>query len=395
MQQVPAEEIRRHVSRFQRALQRESIDSALMLQGADMFYLSGTVQDGVLCVPAAGEPVLFVRRSFQRAEADVAYGKVVSFSRFSQLKTGIAEAGVNVGSRVGVEMDVLPVTTFQRLEKPLASVEFVDVSGLILACRAEKTEYEIEMLRKAGEIACRTFEQIPELIEEDMAEFELAAEIERAARMNGHPGAVRFRKWNANVMTIAVSSGKNACVPNFFDGPVGSPGISPAVPVGAGTKRIARNEPIIIDTVFASGGYCVDITRVFAIGQLDNRLLAAHALARRIIRQTEKRLTQGAMASDIYNEAAKTAQDSPFAAGFMGVGDGKVSFLGHGVGLEVDEMPVLAPQFQQPLQTSNVLAVEPKFFFEKLGGVGVENTYVVSRQRCENLTPVSEEIIIM
>ncbi len=395
MHKVPREEVQTHVARFQDAMKEHAIDAALILQGADMFYLSGTVQDAVLCVPAEGEPAIFVRRCFSRAKSDVTFGRVVQFSRFSELPALIGAAGIDLGSTVGVETDVLPVATMNRIKKALPKPGYVDASRLILACRSQKTEYEKDMLRSAGKIACEVFEQIPTMISPGMAELELAAEVARAARLAGHQGAFRIRRWIADSCTDPVVSGANACLTTFFDGPVGSPGVCRAIPIGAGTKKIEPGEPIMIDFVFGYEGYHADVTRVFSIGDVDGSLKQAHNVAIEVIRMVESMLRSGVIASKIYHEALAIVEASPFADSFMGVPGNQVRFIGHGIGLEVDEMPVIAPRFDQEIRESNVFAVEPKFFLERLGGVGLENTYIVGEDCCENISPLPQEIVVV
>jgi Xaa-Pro aminopeptidase len=77
----------------------------------------------------------------------------------------------------------------------------------------------------------------------------------------------------------------------------------------------------------------------------------------------------------------------------MGIGDSQVRFVGHGVGLELDELPVLATGFDIPLEPGMTIAIEPKFFFPERGGVGIENTYLVTETGFENLTVFPEEIV--
>ncbi|MBN1593624.1 MAG: aminopeptidase P family protein [Candidatus Coatesbacteria bacterium] len=399
MHKVPKEEVQTHVNRLQEAMKEHGIDAAFILQGADMFYLSGTVQDGVLCVPAEGEPALFVRRCIDRAKSDVTYGRIFPFERFSALPNLIKEASIDIGSKVGIEMDVLPVAVMNRIEKTFIKagkdLQYSDISPLILDCRSRKTEYEKEMLRRAGKIACDVFAKVPEMIRPGMQELELASDMMKAARLAGHQGAFRIRRWIANSFTDHVVSGTNACLTTFFDGPVGSPGVCPALPIGAGTKKIEPHEPIMIDFVFGCEGYHVDVTRVFSIGEPDQSLKEAYGVAIQIVRKVESMLKQGTVASKVYDEALAIAESSRYADSFMGVPGNQVKFIGHGIGLEVDEMPVLAPRFDHELAASNVLAVEPKFFLPGIGGAGLENTYIVGEDACENITPIPEEFLVL
>jgi len=244
-------------------------------------------------------------------------------------------------------------------------------------------------------VASSVFHKIPEMLTPGMPEFELAAEIQREARLAGHQGAFRVRKWTATALIDAIASGTSACMPTFFDGPVGGQGVSAAMPVGSGAKAIATGEPVIVDLVIALDGYHVDTTRVFALGGLDRKLREAHQLAVAILKELESMLKPEVNACDLYEKALSMASDSPFADCFMGIPGENVSFVGHGIGLEVDEIPALSPRSKAKLAASNVLAIEPKFFLKDLGGVGVENTYIVGEDGPESLTPFSCEIVVV
>jgi len=149
----------------------------------------------------------------------------------------------------------------------------------------------------------------------------------------------------------------------------------------------------MVDFVFGFEGYHVDITRVFSIGEVRGSLRDAHDAAIQIVRKVESMLKVGTIASEIYAEALAIANGSPFGDSFMGVPGNQVKFVGHGIGLEVDETPVIAQGFDEQIRESNVLAVEPKFFLEGLGGAGLENTYIVGKDGGENISPLPEAIL--
>jgi Xaa-Pro aminopeptidase len=105
-------------------------------------------------------------------------------------------------------------------------------------------------------------------------------------------------------------------------------------------------------------------------------------------------LRPGAVPSALYAAAEEMATAAGLAEHFMGAGGERVRFLGHGVGMEIDELPILAPGFDQPLEEGNVVAIEPKFVFPGRGAVGIENMYAVTASGFETLTTAPEELIV-
>ena len=201
-----------------------------------------------------------------------------------------------------------------------------------------------------------------------------------------------MHKWNSDFHYGAVSSGPTALHPHAFDGPVGTRGLYAAVPQGAGSRIIGRNEPVVIDFVSGYSGYNVDETRVFSLGPVHERLAEAHEFALTVLRRIEDHLSPGTLASAIYEEVATDVNDHALAPYFMGHGDNRVRFLGHGVGLELDEWPVIAPKFDVSLEPGMTIAIEPKVFLPDLGGAGVENTYLITEEGFEKLTTNDESI---
>jgi Xaa-Pro aminopeptidase len=256
-----------------------------------------------------------------------------------------------------------------------------------------KSPYEISRMRKAADQLNRMFDQVPQLLREGMRELDLSAELEAVIRKLGHQGAMRMHKWNSDHYYGPVSSGSSASYPHAFDGPVGMQGLYAAVPQGPSTRPISSHEPVMIDFVSGYSGYQADETRVFSLGRLDDRLIEAHEFALTILRRIEEHLTPGALCSEIYEAITTEISDHPLAPYFMGHGDNRVRFLGHGVGLELDELPVIAPRFEVALEPGMTVAIEPKVFLPELGGVGLENTYLITEDGFEKLTTNEEAIV--
>jgi Xaa-Pro aminopeptidase len=156
-----------------------------------------------------------------------------------------------------------------------------------------------------------------------------------------------------------------------------------------------RGLPILVDFVGACGGYLADRTRVFSIGDPPREARDAHDACRTILRAIESMLRPGAIPSAIHARAHGLAGETRWAHGFMGWSTNRVGFVGHGIGLDLDELPVLAPRFDAPLVPGHVLAIEPKMFLAGVGGVGVENTYLITEDGARNLTPGPEEIRVV
>ncbi len=390
---TPSEEVERRVARFQGLLREEGFDGALLRHPVDLFYFSGTAQNGYLWIPPEGEPALWVQRSLERARRESPLEAIRPYPGLRALADRVA---AGKGARIGMEMDVLPAGEFLRLQQHLADAELKDATALIRTVRQTKSAFELDFMRKAARLHAEVFAEIPAMIRESRTELDLSARIEFALRRRGHQGLLRLRRWNQDLHYGPVVSGASACSPTPFDGPVGGLGLYPALPQGAGRKELEPGEPILVDVVFGYNGYFVDKTRTFALGGLPDEWLGAYRLCREIQAETVRRLRPGRPCSEIYAEVVAAFEGaSPFWPHFMGCHDNKVRFLGHGVGLELDEWPVLAPGFKGPLQPGMTIAVEPKFFPPGKGGIGLENVYLVTDRAAEKITDFPDDLVIV
>jgi Xaa-Pro aminopeptidase len=384
---IPREELERRWERVRRFMK---CDALIVLQKADLFYLTGTTQDGVLWFPADGEPVLAVRKSYERAKEESA-AAVVPLKTYRELPGLIP----NPGATLGFEFDVVPVAVYEQVVRHFPNAKPVDASMTLREARAVKTPYEISRIREAARQLDRAFLDIPSQLREGLPEFELAARIEYVMRMAGHQGVSRVRRFNMDMHYGAVSFGDSAAYPHSFDGPVGVRGLSPAVPVMGGRKTLRRGEPALIDIVGGSDGYIADGTRVYALGPLPRALNDAQTFILDLNAWIEGQLRVGNIPSAIYAAIQDRVAKTPYAANFMGAGENRVRFVAHGVGLELDEFPVVAPKFDAPIESGVVFAVEPKIFFPGVGGIGTENTYVITDAGCERLTLSPQDVYVV
>jgi Xaa-Pro aminopeptidase len=258
--------------------------------------------------------------------------------------------------------------------------------------RAVKSPYEIGCIRRAAKQLDTMFLDIPSQLHEGLREFELAARIEYVLRMAGHQGLTRVRRFNMEMYYGAVAFADTAAFPHAFDGPVGIRGLYPAVPLMGSQRALKRNEPVMIDICGGYGGYIADGSRTYSIGAVSQQMYDTHQYILDLNHWIEGQLRPGNIPSQIYQNILDRVAKTSFSAHFMGAGENQVRFVAHSVGLELDEIPVIAPKFDTPLEAGVVLAVEPKVFYPGLGGVGVENTYVIRENTCERLTTCPMEL---
>ena len=383
-------EAKQRVTTMQAQLQSKGIDGALFIFPIDVFYFSGTRQNSTLWMPASGEPVLLVRKSLARAKVE---SVLTDIRPFPSSKEFPALFGEEV-QKIGFTFDVAPVQQLNYYTKLLPGREFVDISAANREVRSVKSAFELEQLRLSGSTLCSVFKQVPHFLKEGMRELDLAAEFEHRLRTAGNEGYVRMRAFNQELYGgLALSGG--AASYGFFDGAVTGRGLSNASPQGASLQVIGRNEPVFLDYTGVFNGYITDMTRIFVIGNLDPELQRAFDLSLEIQAHLQKALVPGAICEELFQQAVDIADKGGLGAHFMGMPGEQARFVGHGVGLELDEFPVLAQGFKVPLQAGQTIAIEPKFVFPGKGVIGIENTFAVSSDGGEKITAIDDQIVFL
>ncbi len=392
-EQTPLTELEKRWKKLQEKMREQGIGGALILQRADLFYFSGTAQDAHLFIPARGLPQLLVRKNLERARRESSMPRIAPLTGWGDLEMLIKDA-VTPPAPLGMELDVLPVNLFRRYANLFAPLEIADISPPIRLIRAVKSPHELARLRRAAELSEAMYAHIREICRAGMTEIELAAQLEAFVRIRGHQGAIRMRGFNQEMFYSHTLAGENAAAPSFFNGPTGGRGLNPSFPQGAGTDKIKEGEPLLVDFVTVLGGYMVDQTRIFSLGRPAEKLLQAHATALEIKKTLAELGRSGANGAALYRKAFEIAAAAGLEGHFMGAEE-KVTFVGHGVGLELDELPVIARNYDFTLTEGMVLALEPKFTFPGMGTVGIEDTFVVRRDGLEQITRFADAIQIL
>ena len=383
-------EAEQRIIRLQHALRGMGVDGALIVYPIDVYYFSGTRQNATLWVPAEGNPSLFVRKSLSRARQESLIEATVPFPSSKEFP---ALFGADV-RKVGLTFDVLPVQQYNYYAKLLPGREFVDISAVNREIRSVKSAWELDKMRASGALLCSVFRQVPQFLRPGMRELDLAAEFEYRLRKAGSEGYVRMRAYNQELFQgLAVSS--TAGEPGFFDGAVTGRGLSAASPHGASVAPIGADTPVVVDYTGIFDGYIVDVTRIFVLGRLAPELERAFAAAIAIQNRIVEDLKPGMVCEELFLAAARQAEEAGLGKNFMGAPGENARFVGHGVGLELDEFPVLAQGFKVPLVEGQTIAIEPKFVFPGLGVIGIENTFAVGTRGGEKLTTLADDIVFL
>lgn len=392
---TPEAEQQSRILALQQRLEKNDVDGVLILQKVDMFYYSGTAQQGWLYIPVQGEPVLMIFKDFHRAREESGLQQVVCLVSPKKIPQTIARFGCSIPKNLGLEMDVLSVNQYILFQKIFSGSNMIDISLQIRLQRAVKSDYEIGLMRKSSHMADKVAAKVPDLIKEGMTEIEFAGLVEAYARSLGHQGLVRMRMWDNDLFYGHIMAGPGAAVPSCFASPTGGRGVNPSIAQGPGFDLIKRNEPILVDYIFVLDGYISDHTRIFSLGSLPDDLLKAHDAMLEIQDMVKQNAIPGSITGDLYEMMISMAEAKGYKDYFMGAGERRIRFTGHGLGLELDEFPFIAQGQKLALEKGMIIALEPKVVLPGKGVVGIENSLLVTQNSLESLTTFSDEIAIL
>lgn len=381
----PKSEIEHRIKRLQS--QMGDLTGAILLDSVNLGYFSGTAQEGLIYISRDSPPVVKIRKSLPRAVQE----SPLNVEPQKSLKNLKADLGIPSGAVLGLELDVLPYNNYVRIAKALDEVRLIDVSERVKHIRSIKSEFEIGLIKEAARIVDAGIASVPDHIEDGMREIELAAALEAVMRSMGHQGTVRFRRYNQLLPMGHLMSGENAAVPSFVASPTGGQGISLFHPQGPGSRKIKRNEPVLVDYAGVYNGYIADETRIFSIGPLSMQMEDAHLAALQIEEAIARELCSGKTGRDIFSQSELLGERLGYRDHLGGPSNSKAGFVGHGVGLEIDEFPVLGPTDHR-IQPNMTIAVEPKMIYPNQGVVGIEDTFLTTQKGAQRLTKLPQEI---
>lgn len=385
---LSAEEAGRRYKALQDEMLRDGLDSILVSDNANLLALCGRVFAGYAWVPAVGEPVWFVRRPVELEGSNVVY-----IRKPEEIPALLETNGFAVGRTLGLELDVTAYATVQRLMNTFSGCGFGNASASLRRWRSVKTPAQIELMRQSGVKHAEVYRHVPGLYRVGMTDLELQVEIERISRLQGCLGVFRISGTSMELFMGNVISGTNADSPSPYDFAMGGAGLDPSLPVGADGQEILENTSVMVDLNGNFTGYMTDMTRVFSLGTLPELALEAHRCSIDICHEFQRMARPGIEARELYHMAEDMVRERRLERYFMGHRQ-HAGFVGHGIGIEINEMPVIAPRSRDVLQPGNTIALEPKFVIPSVGAVGIENTYLVREDAdAECLTVCPEEIV--
>lgn len=386
MNKVPSTELKSRMARFktQMNVSNPEWEIAVIFSKINQYYFTGTMQDGMLLIPRDEDATFWVRRSFERATNESLFPQIKSMRSFRDAAKSVEK----IPNTVYLETEAVPLALYSRFQKhfPFKDVKPADIS--IGAVRSVKSEYELQLMRKAGAIHQHVLEDIlPEMLVEGMSEAELAAELFKVMVNEGYQGITRFGMFDTEMVLGHIGFGESSIYPSSFDGASGNYGMGPAAPLlGSRERKLRKGDLVYVDIGSGVEGYNTDKTMTYMFGRsLPQYAIDIHKKCVDIQNEIAAMLKPGAVPSQIYNHIMNSLDDD-FLQNFMGYGNRKVKFLGHGIGLLIDELPVIAERFDSPIQEGMTFAVEPKNGIKDIGMVGIENTFIVTASGGESIT---------
>lgn len=379
MKKVPFEELSSRMGRFYAIMDKHNPDweIAVVFSKINLYYFTGTMPEGMLIIPRGGEPVLWARRDFGRAQDESLFPLINPMNSFKDAAATFS----SIPDTVYIEMEHVPLAFYKRFQRHFPFKDVKPLDRQISTLRSVKSPYEIGIMESCGNIHRRILEEcVPNILEEGISEAEFATRLYSTMVREGHHGVARFGMLDTEMLLGHICFGESSIYPTSFNGPGGGYGMSPAVPLlGSRERRLAMGDLVFIDIACGLDGYHTDKTVTYMFGSsLSDEVIEQHKKCVDIQDKMADMLRPGAIPAQIYREILD-GLDSTFKQNFMGFGKRRVKFLGHGIGLHVDEMPVIAEGFNEPLAEGMVLALEPKKGIKGVGMVGIENTFKVTR----------------
>lgn len=382
-----AKELKLRWDKIQQNMSDVHADGLLICDNVNLYYVSGRIFRGYCYIPVKGEPIFFVRRPLGLNGTQVVY-----IRKPEEIGEYLQKNGIAFPDKLLLESDSISYSDYKRYETIFTPKEVLNGTALLRRCRSIKTPYEIDLIRRSGELHAKAYETIPSLYRKGMTDVEFSIELEHECRKLGSLGIFRIFGQSMEIFMGSVLAGDNADTPSPYDFAMGGAGLDVSLPVGCNGTVLTEGMSLMVDMGGNFTGYMTDMTRTYAIGSVQELALKAHETSIAIHQAIVAKSRPGVAAKDLYELAAEMANHAGLSDYFMGHRQ-KAGFIGHGVGIEINEAPVLAPRSRDILAEGMVFALEPKFVIPGTGALGIENTYAVTADGVEKLTVCKEELI--
>lgn len=383
-------ELQRRINKVKEAIVSADADACVITTSVNQFYLCGFIFDGYLLILPDKEPILFVKKP-----NNLTGERIENIRKPEQISDFFDKYKLTKLSRILVEIDVIPYSSTIRLQEALGNPELVNVSQIMRSIRSIKSEFELQQIRENAEIHSKVYEQIPYIYHKGMTDIAFQIELEHLMRLNGSLGIFRSFGEKMDIYMGSILSGDNAQSASPFDYALGGKGLSPILPLGANGSSLKEGTTLMVDMAGNYRPWMDDMSRTFAIGNsVPDIAYKVHQISIDIHNQVIESTKAGTACADLYNLAIDIVKSNDLEPYFMGTIQ-QAKFIGHGVGLEINEPPVLSSRSNDILQECMVIAVEPKFVLPSIGSVGIENTYIINNQGIEKVTLCEESMLTL
>lgn len=383
------QEFNNRIKNVQEAIIKQQADACIISSSVNLFYLCGYIVDGYLFIQPEGNPILFVKRPDGIEKENVIY-----IRKPEQIPDFLRQKNIRLPKKLFIENDVLSYSTVLRLQAAIGMPVLMNVSGEMRRIRSIKSEFELEQTRECAQIHADVYKKIPEIYRHGMTDIEFQIELEREMRLFGSFGVFRAFGENMEIFMGSILAGDNAQAASPYDFALGGAGLTPLLPIGANGTPLASGTTFMVDMAGNFRPWMSDISRTFAIGKVPEIAHRAHQVSIDIHNAIISGAKAGTSCSEMYFLAEKMVSEANLDEYFMGTKQ-QAKFIGHGVGLEVNEPPVLTPRSKEVLEVGMVIAIEPKFVLPNIGPVGIENTYIVTENGLEKITVCEESLITL
>lgn len=378
-------ELSKRLAKIRAQLLISNVDACLLSTTVNILYANGSIFSGYYYIPVEGVPIRFVKRPVGMTGENVQY-----IRKPEQLPDFLKEYGHSLPERLMLEGDEMSHGDWMRLQACFPGVELVNGTTDLRKVRSIKTDFEVSLIRASAEAHVRAYKRIPEVYRAGMTDNAFSIEIERLMRLEGNLGLFRtFGDMEAFMGSIL--TGDNAAVASPYDFALGGAG-TVSNPIGAAGLELLPGKSIMIDMAGNFTGYLDDLTRTFSIGKLTDQAYRAHQVSIDIQQRLIEEMKEGIGCEDLWELSLKMATDAGLADCYMGTTQ-QAKFVGHGVGIVINELPVLATRSKDVLKANMTIAIEPKFVIAGVGAVGVEDTFVIEKNGCERLTKLDYQIV--
>jgi Xaa-Pro aminopeptidase len=381
------------IKTFQKMIESSRLSGVLLFYSRDIFYYTGTAQPSYLFI-SPQHYCLYVRAGFDFVLREVRIEKerIKEERSFENVLKEISPL-VRKGNKIGTELDLLPANRFLEFSEKFSGFEWFDISPLILSQRQRKDVSEIKAIQKA----CRTIHQghqkVLSVLKEGISELELAASIEDAHRRAGHEGLFFIRQPDFFMSRGPLASGPNLYQISGVVYSITGVGLGPSVPLGPSRRRMRKGDCVVVDIPVLVEGYHADQTRTYVIGRAKEETKKLFYSLKEIANHLIENIRSGMKSSEVYQMAVKKAEELKVENSFLNFGHGRTSrMIGHGVGLELNEPPVLSRYDRSEILENSVLALDMHMMDKKAGVVKLEDMILIGRNKNQLLTRSPREL---